>query len=76
MVAKSKKLAANVKMYYIIMLNCYNGGKKCKGHSSDITKTSDPSPSIPNKVDFGAKWMKMSAVFGHDIAEESGGMTG
>ena len=57
------------------MLNCYNGGKKCWGHSSDTTKTSDLSRPTPNKVEFGAKWVEMRAFFGHNIAEESGGMT-
>ena len=51
----------------------YNGGQKCWNLSSDITKTSDPSPSTPNKVEFGAKWVKMSAFFGHNIARGSGG---
>ena len=51
----------------------YNGGQKCWDLSSDITKTSDPSPSTPNKVEFGAKWVKMSAFFGHNIARRSGG---
>ena len=39
----------------------YNGGQKCWDLSSDITKTSDPSPPTPNKVEFGAKWVRMSA---------------
>ena len=51
----------------------YNGGQKCWDLSSDITKTSDPSPPTPNKVEFGAKWVKMSAFFGHNIARGSGG---
>ena len=55
---------------------CYNGGQKCWDLSSDITKTSDPSPPTPNKVEFGAKWVKMSAFFGHNIARGSGGTTG
>ena len=41
-----------------------------------ITKTSDPSTPTPNKVEFGAKWVKMSAFFGHNIARGSGGTTG
>ena len=40
-----------------------NGGQKCWDLSSDITKTSDPSPPTPNKVGFGAKWVKMSGFF-------------
>ena len=39
----------------------YNGGQKCWDLPSDITKTSDPSPPTPNKVEFGAKWVKLSA---------------
>ena len=39
----------------------YNGGQKCWDVSSDITKTSDSSPPTPNKVEFGAKWVRMSA---------------
>ena len=37
---------------------CYlthNGGQKCWDLSSDISKTSDPSPATPNKVEFWAK---------------------
>ena len=41
----------------------YNGGQKCWDLSGDITKTSDPSPPTPNKVEFGAKWVRMSAFF-------------
>ena len=52
---------------------CYNGGQKCWDLSSDITKTSDPSPPTPNKVEFGAKWVKLSAFLGHNIARGSGG---
>ena len=37
-----------------------------------ITKTSDPSTPTPNKVEFGAKWVKMSAFFGHNIGKGSG----
>ena len=52
----------------------YNGGQKCWDLSSDITKTSDPSPPTPNKVEFGAKWVKLSAFFFyHNIARGSGG---
>ena len=39
----------------------YNGGQKFWDLSNDITKTSDPSPPTPNKVEFGAKWVRMSA---------------
>ena len=40
--------------------------------SSDISKTNDPSPPTPNKIEFWAKWVEMSAFFGHNIAEGSG----
>ena len=56
-----------------------DGGQKCWDLSSAITKTSDPFPPTPNKVGFGAKWVKMSAFFGHNIARGSrggGGTTG
>ena len=49
-------------------LQGYNGGQKCWDLSSDITKPSDPSPPTPNKVEFGAKWVKLSAFFDHNIA--------
>ena len=39
----------------------FNGGQKCWDLSSDITKSSDPSAPTPNKVEFGAKWVRMSA---------------
>ena len=32
----------------LIISNIYNGGQKCWDLSSDITKTSDPSPPTPN----------------------------
>ena len=57
-------------------LQGYNGGQKCWDLSSDITKPSDPSPPTPNKVEFGAKWVKLSAFFGHNIARGSGGDDG
>ena len=53
-------------------LSSYNGGQKCWDLSSDIIKTSDPSPPTPNKVELGAKWVKISALFGHHIARGSG----
>ena len=58
-----------------IRSTAYNGGQKCWDLSSDITKTSDLSPLTPNKVEFGAKWVKMSALFGHIIARGSGRTT-
>ena len=39
----------------------YNAGQKCWYPSSDITKTGHPSPSTPNKVEFGAKWVQLGA---------------
>ena len=53
----------------------YNGSQKCWDLSSDISKTSDPSPPTPNKVGSGAKWVKMSAFFGHNtlLGEVGGG---
>ena len=44
----------------------YSGGQKCWDLSGDISKTNDPSPSLPspptpNKVEFRAPWVKMSA---------------
>ena len=42
----------------VLGVHFYNGGQKCWDLSSDITKTSDPSPPTPNKVEFGAKWGK------------------
>ena len=54
--------------YWAYFLGDHNGGQKCWGLSSDITKTSDPSPPTPNKVEFGAKWVKLSAFFDHNIA--------
>ena len=54
----------------------YNGGQKCWDLSSDITKTSDPSPPTPNKVEFGAKWVKLSAFLATTLLGEVGGTTG
>ena len=51
----------------------YNGGQKCWDLSSDITKTSDPSPPTTNKVEFGAKWVKMSAFLATTLLGEVGG---
>ena len=51
----------------------YNGHQKCWDLSSDITKTSDPSPPTPNKVEFGAKWVKMSAFLATTLLGEVGG---
>ena len=51
----------------------YNGRQKCWDLSSDITKTSDPSPPTPNKVEFGAKWVKMSAFLATTLLGEVGG---
>ena len=51
----------------------YNGGQKCWDLSSDITKTSDSSPPTPNKVEFGAKWGKLSAFLATTLLGEVGG---
>ena len=37
------------------------GGHKCWDLSSDISKTNDPSPPTPNKVEFWTPWVEMSA---------------
>ena len=42
----------------------------------ELRFSSDPSPPTPNKVEFGAKWAKLSAFFGHNIARGSGGDDG
>ena len=55
------------------MKEIYNSGQKCWDLSSDITKTSDPSPPTPHKVEFGAKWAKKNGFFGHNIARGIGG---
>ena len=54
----------------------FNGGQKCWDLSSDITKTSDPSPPTPNKVEFGAKWVKLSAFLATTLLGEVGGDDG
>ena len=54
----------------------YNGGQKCWDLSSDITKTSDPSSPTPNKVEFGAKWAKLSAFLATTLLGEVGGTMG
>ena len=51
----------------------YNAGQKCWDPSSDITKTSDPSPPTPNKVEFGAKWVKLSAFLVTKLLRKVGG---
>ena len=55
----------------VVRWNC-NGGQKCWDLSSDITKTSDPSPPTPNKVEFGAKWVRMSAFLATTLLGEVG----
>ena len=52
----------------------YNGGQKCWDLSSDITKTSDPSPPTPNKAEFCAKWVKMSAFLATTLLGGVGGL--
>ena len=56
-----------------IRSTAYNGGQKCWDLSSDITKTSDPSPPTPNKVEFGAKFVKMRVFFTTTLLGEVGG---
>ena len=51
----------------------YNAGQKCWDPSSDITKTSDPSPPTPNKVEVGAKWVKLSAFLATKLLRKVGG---
>ena len=50
----------------------YNAGQKCWDPSSDITKTSDPSPPTPKKVEFGAKWVKLSAFLATKLLRKVG----
>ena len=50
-----------------------NGGQKCWDLSSDISKTRDPFPTTPNKVEFWTKWVEKSAFFGQNIAGGTGG---
>ena len=50
----------------------YIGGQKCWDLSSDITKSSDPFPPTPKKVEFGAKWMKTSAFLATTLLGEVG----
>ena len=76
---KTKKLVlmvcCTIKAEYHRVL-FYNGGQKCWDLSSDITKTSDPSPPTPNKVEFGAKWVKLSAFLATTLLGEVGGTMG
>ena len=48
----------------------YNGGQKCWDLSCDITKTSDPSPPTPIKVEFCSKWVKMGAFLATTLLGE------
>ena len=54
------------------MKEIYNSGQKCWDLSSDITKTSDPSPPTPHKVEFGAKWAKENAFLATTLLGELG----
>ena len=38
-----------------------------------LLKLATPSPPTPNKVEFGVKWVKLSASFGPNTARGSGG---
>ena len=62
--------------YIVIYVTTYNGGQKCWDLSGDIAKTSDPSPPTPNKVEFGAKWVKLSAFLATTLLGEVGGTMG
>ena len=44
--------------------------------SSDISKTSDPSPPTPNKIKFWANWVEMSAFLATTFLGGSGGVGG
>ena len=46
---------------YLNDIKLYNGGQKRRDLSRDISKTSYPSPPTPNKNEFWAKWLEMSA---------------
>ena len=41
--------------------------------SSDISKTSDPSPPTPNKIKFWANWVEMSAFLATTLLGGGGG---
>ena len=56
----------------------YSGGQKRWDLSGDISKTSDPSPPLPspptpNKVEFRAPWVKMSAFLATTLLMGVGG---
>ena len=51
----------------------YNGGQKCWDLSGDISKTSDPSPPTPNKVEFRAPCVEMSAFLAKTLLRGVGG---
>ena len=44
--------------------------------SSDISKTSDPSPPTPNKIKFWANWVEMSAFLATTLLGGGGGGVG
>ena len=41
--------------------------------SSDISKSSDPFPPIPKKVEFWATWVKLSPFLATSLLERGGG---
>ena len=42
--------------------------------SSDISKPSDPSPPSPNKIEFWANWVEMSAFLATTLLGGGGGV--
>ena len=68
-------LVAHIYIFFLVTLWDYltQRAEDFTGKESRKTKTSDPSSPNPNKVELGAKWVKMSGFFGHNIARESGG---
>ena len=48
-------------------------GHKCWDLSSDISKTNDPSPPTPNKVEFWTPWVEMSAFLATKLLGQWGG---
>ena len=59
---------------YLNDIKLYNGGQKRWDLSSDISKTSYPSPPTPNKNEFWAKWLEMSAFLDTALLGGGGGV--
>ena len=49
-------------LFFVLLV--YNGGQKCWNLSSEISKTSNPSPPTPSNFEF---------CFGHNIVKGVGG---